>query len=58
MLELCDEQTKLVFRHASPKIFTNMYTKHTLENQAHLRDNDLVIAGAHWDDGQQAARMR
>jgi len=27
-------------------------TKETLENQADLRDNDHVIVGAHWGDGQ------
>jgi hypothetical protein len=26
--------------------------RETLENQADLRDNDHVIAGAHWGDGQ------
>jgi probable addiction module antidote protein len=26
--------------------------RETLENQADLRDNDHVIVGAHWGDGQ------
>jgi hypothetical protein len=30
----------------------NRIAKETLENQADLRDNDHVIAGAHWGDGQ------
>jgi hypothetical protein len=28
------------------------YSRETLENQADLRDNDHVIVGAHWGDGQ------
>jgi hypothetical protein len=27
-------------------------SRETLENQADLRDNDHVIVGAHWGDGQ------
>jgi hypothetical protein len=34
------------------KLYQQQTPRETLENQADLRDNDHVIVGAHWGDGQ------
>jgi hypothetical protein len=33
-------------------VLEGQHIRETLENQADLRDNDHVIVGAHWGDGQ------
>jgi predicted Zn-dependent protease len=49
-----DEANRLLLRviEAQPYGELANRAKETLENQADLRDNDHVIVGAHWGDGQ------
>jgi len=49
--KLVNENRQRLVDHLLP------YSRETLENPGHPRENDPVIAGADWVHGQQAARI-